>query len=357
MSSVSFAHNFPLSHFSHSLIAWQQQSGRHNLPWQQTDPYLVWVSEIMLQQTQVSTVLDYYPRFIIRFPSVQSLAEAPIDDVTALWAGLGYYSRARNLHHAAQQVCEEFGGTFPHTRTDLEHLKGVGRSTAAAIAAFAFKKRETILDGNVKRVLCRLFALYGNPQDKAFENSLWELAEQLLPEQAQDMPSYTQGLMDLGATVCTRSKPKCEACPMQSMCRAHEQDLTAELPVKKTSVQVKQMPVYWLCVIDEKQRILLAKRPVKGIWSQLYCPPMINVDEWTNWLFEHDIADEGLVYLPPIAHKLTHRAMNITAAILYSNEDLGMVKNGQFYDLQAALHLGLPKPLQNLLPHLLTELP
>ena len=144
---------------------------------------------------------------------------------------------------------------------------------------------------------------------------------------------------------------------MQSMCRAHEQDLTAELPVKKASVQVKQMPVYWLCVIDEEQRILLAKRPVKGIWSQLYCPPMINVDEWTNWLFEHDIADEGLVYLPPIAHKLTHRAMNITAAILYSNEDLGMVKNGQFYDLQAALQLGLPKPLQNLLPHLLTELP
>ena len=355
MSLESFALNWPLSHFSHTLIAWQQQSGRHNLPWQQTDPYLVWVSEIMLQQTQVSTVLDYYPRFIAHFPDVQTLADAPIDDVTALWAGLGYYSRARNLHHAAQQVRDEFAGTFPHERTELESLKGIGRSTAAAIAAFAFKQRETILDGNVKRVLCRLFARYGNPQDKAFENSLWALAEQLLPEQAQDMPSYTQGLMDLGATVCTRSKPKCDICPMQTLCLAHERGLTAELPVKKASVVVKQMPVYWLCIIDSKQRIYLEKRPVKGIWSQLYCPPMVDVDLWPAWLHEHETEPEQLQYLSPIAHKLTHRAMSITAAILHSDAVETLTHNGQFYDLQAALKLGLPKPLQTLLPHLLTK--
>ena len=356
MSLESFALNVPLSHFSHTLIAWQQQCGRHNLPWQQTDAYLVWVSEIMLQQTQVSTVLDYYPRFIARFPDVQALADAPIDDVTALWAGLGYYSRARNLHHAAEQVCDDFGGVFPRQRQQLETLKGVGRSTAAAIAAFAFQERETILDGNVKRVLCRLFALYGNPQDKAFENSLWDLAEQLLPAAPADMPSYTQGLMDLGATVCTRSKPKCKLCPMQKICLAYERDLTAELPVKKASVKVKQMPVYWLCVIDKQQRIFLEKRPVSGIWSQLYCPPMVEVDSWPTWLAERDIAAESLQYLDPIAHKLTHRAMSITIAIARSNGDIALTDSGQFYALQAALKLGLPKPLHNILPQLLTQL-
>ena len=169
--------------FSERLIRWQKQYGRHHLPWQVKNPYCVWLSEIMLQQTQVATVLDYYPRFLEKFPTVQALAAAPQDEVLSLWAGLGYYSRARNLHKAAQQVVEQFGGTFPSERKDLETLCGVGRSTAAAICAFAFNRRETILDGNVKRVLCRVFARDGNPQDKKFENSLWTLAESLLPSE------------------------------------------------------------------------------------------------------------------------------------------------------------------------------
>lgn len=226
--------NTPTS-FARRLIDWQRQHGRHDLPWQVKDPYSVWLSEIMLQQTQVATVLDYYPRFLTKFPTVQSLAAAPQDEVLSLWAGLGYYSRARNLHKAAQQVVGQFGGIFPSERKDLETLCGVGRSTAAAISAFAFNRRETILDGNVKRVLCRVFAQDGNPQDKKFENSLWTLAESLLPSENTDMPAYTQGLMDLGATVCKRTKPLCHQCPMADICEAKKQNRIDELPRKKTA--------------------------------------------------------------------------------------------------------------------------
>ena len=203
----------PAPTFSERLIRWQKAHGRHHLPWQVRHAYNVWLSEIMLQQTQVATVLDYYPRFIAHFPTVRSLAEAGQDEVLGLWAGLGYYSRARNLHKAAKQVVGDFGGEFPSARQELEKLCGVGRSTAAAIAAFAFHRREAILDGNVKRVLCRVFARDGNPADKKFENGLWDLAESLLPEANEDMPAYTQGLMDLGATVCKRTKPLCIQCP------------------------------------------------------------------------------------------------------------------------------------------------
>ncbi len=205
-------HHFP--DFAEKLVAWQREHGRHDFPWQVRDPYAVWLSEIMLQQTQAATVRDYFLRFIRELPTVRDLAAVPQDTVLALWAGLGYYSRARNLHAAAQQIMDEFGGQFPQTREEWQRLKGVGRSTAAAVTAFVFHARETILDGNVKRVLCRIFAQDGDPKSPAFERSLWALAEQLLPENAADMPAYTQGLMDLGATVCTRSKPKCGDCPM-----------------------------------------------------------------------------------------------------------------------------------------------
>lgn len=358
MSSVSFAHDLPLSEFANILIAWQKHSGRHNLPWQTSHPYLVWVSEIMLQQTQVSTVLNYYPRFIERFPTVQSLAHANTDDVTALWAGLGYYSRARNLHTAAQQVCDHFNGMFPNTRQELETLKGVGRSTAAAISAFAYQQREAILDGNVKRVLCRLFALFGNPQDKQFERTLWQLAESLLPRNPNDMPAYTQGLMDLGATVCTRSQPKCPICPMQKYCQAHAQGLTLVLPERKPATVVKSMPVVWLCLIHQT-RIFLVKRPSSGIWSQLYCPPMFEPTEWTSVLKhlpELGFAIDALHVRPTINHKLTHRAMSITPYILEASHiPDNLPWQGVFYDVQDALALGIPKPLteclQNLLNH------
>ncbi|MGN7071848.1 A/G-specific adenine glycosylase, partial [Neisseria sp. P0001.S004] len=261
------------SSFARRLINWQRQHGRHDLPWQVKDPYCVWLSEIMLQQTQVATVLDYYPRFLAKFPTVQSLAAAPQDEVLSLWAGLGYYSRARNLHKAAQQVVGQFGGIFPSERKDLETLCGVGRSTAAAISAFAFNRRETILDGNVKRVLCRVFAQDGNPQDKKFENVLWTLAESLLPSENADMPAYTQGLMDLGATVCKRTKPLCHQCPMADICEARKQNRIDELPRKKTAPEVQTLPLYWLIIHNTDGALLLEKRPAKGIWGGLYCVP------------------------------------------------------------------------------------
>lgn len=355
MSSAPFAFNFPPKLFSEQLIQWQRLHGRHDLPWQQTDPYLIWISEIMLQQTQVATVLNYYPRFISAFPTVTHLAQASIDDVTALWAGLGYYSRARNLHHAAQQIMNELNGVFPQQREEIQKLKGIGRSTAAAICAFAFQQRETILDGNVKRVLCRLLALYGNPQDKAFDQRLWLIAEALLPEHAEDMPSYTQGLMDLGATVCTRSKPKCGACPMQNICLAHAQNLTAELPVRKAKTQVQLMPVHWLFIINSESNILLEKRPETGIWSQLYCPPMVDSEQWETFLQTHGINAEQLQTYTPITHKLTHRAMTITPCVWRSNKTIKTTNPSQFYPLQDALNLGLPKPVSVFLNQLNTH--
>ncbi|WP_171461125.1 A/G-specific adenine glycosylase [Vitreoscilla sp. C1] len=348
MSSESFSFNLNKAVFSTTLLKWQRQHGRNDLPWQQRNPYLVWVSEIMLQQTQVKTVLDYYPRFTARFPDVHTLAQAHSDDVTALWAGLGYYSRARNLHHAAKQVVQDFNGQFPSERESLQQLKGVGRSTAAAISAFAFHQRETILDGNVKRVLCRIFAQFGNPQDKAFENQLWTLAESLIPQHPQDMPAYTQGLMDLGATVCTRSKPKCTQCPMQKGCEAYAKNLTDVLPQRKTPVKIQELPLKWLCLINQKQEIWLHKRPESGIWSQLYCVPSIDESAWLPYLQKHSLHETAMTALAPITHKLTHRHMRITPYILHTNSERiqQMHIDGQFYSLQDALKLGLPKPLQ-----------
>src|SRR6202047_2289814 len=204
------------SGFAARLIAWQRQHGRHDLPWQNTrDPYRIWLSEIMLQQTQVSTVIPYYARFLTRFPDVAALAAAPLDDVMALWAGLGYYSRARNLHRCAQAVAGEHGGAFPGSVDALAALPGIGRSTAAAIAAFAFGARATILDGNVKRLLARVFGIDGFPGEKRVENTMWTLAESLLPDGGHtgEVTAYTQGLMDLGATLCVRGKPDCARCP------------------------------------------------------------------------------------------------------------------------------------------------
>lgn len=302
-----------VSAFAPKVVAWQRKAGRHGLPWQVANPYAVWVSEVMLQQTQVATVLGYYPRFMAAFPDVAALAAAPEDEVLALWAGLGYYSRARNLHAAAGQVMAEFSGEFPRYRLDLERLKGVGRSTAAAIASLAYQQREAILDGNVKRVLCRAFALAGLPQDKAFERQLWALAEELLPENHADMPAYTQGLMDLGATVCTRSSPRCEVCPLAEDCLAKQEDKIAQLPLKKQAVAVKDVAFYWLIASNEKSEIWLAKRPNKGIWAGLYCVPEdTDWSELTRYMaaFGADEAEAKIGEL--FSHRLTHRRLLIT---------------------------------------------
>ena len=349
--------------FSERLIRWQKQHGRHGLPWQVKDPYCVWLSEIMLQQTQVATVLDYYPRFLEKFPTVQTLAAAPQDEVLSLWAGLGYYSRARNLHKAAGQVVRQFGGEFPQTRGQLETLCGVGRSTAAAICAFAFDRRETILDGNVKRVLCRVFARDGDPQDKKFENALWTLAESLMPSENADMPAYTQGLMDLGATVCKRTKPLCHQCPMADICEAKKQNRTAELPRKKTAAEVRTLPLYWLIVRNREGAILLEKRPSKGIWGGLYCVPCFEkLDDLSAFAAKFGTASEDgaspwddLSEQPALTHRLTHRLLMITPFEAQQWPSLGEIpcagnlSDGLWVAPENLADYGLPKPLQDYL--------
>ncbi|MBF0804419.1 MULTISPECIES: A/G-specific adenine glycosylase [unclassified Neisseria] len=336
--------------FATRLIRWQKQHGRHHLPWQVRDPYLVWLSEIMLQQTQVATVLDYYPRFTARFPTVAELAAAGQDEVLGLWAGLGYYSRARNLHKAARQVVETFGGVFPCEREKLETLCGVGRSTAAAIAAFAFHKREAILDGNVRRVLCRVFALDGGAADKKFEKQLWTLAESLLPERGGDMPAYTQGLMDLGATVCKRSKPLCGDCPMAGICRAKAQNLTAELPRKKSAPEVPTLPLFWLVMRRPNGAIWLEKRPPEGIWGGLYCVPCFNSPGSLYAAAAHfGLLSDGLEEQPAFTHRLTHRLLLITPFCAPVPDSLpGGLSDGLWADPHDS-GCGLPKPLHDFL--------
>ena len=263
--------------FSKKLITWHEVSGRSGLPWQgNRDPYAVWVSEIMLQQTQVATVLERYPRFMKRFPTVKKLASADIDEVLAEWAGLGYYSRARNLHACAQQVMQEFSGKFPSDPILLEQLKGIGRSTAGAIAAFAFHERAPILDANVKRILARLFAVDGVMQDKAVNDRLWQLANDLLPNQPKSMPVYTQALMDFGATWCTARKPVCmgveKKCPFAKECQANLSDQVLALPKKVVKIKSPEFDCDMLLVRSDNF-VLLQKRPSKAIWGGLWSLP------------------------------------------------------------------------------------
>ncbi|WP_082162744.1 A/G-specific adenine glycosylase [Neisseria bacilliformis] len=332
--------------FAARLIRWQKQHGRHNLPWHSRDPYRVWLSEIMLQQTQVSTVARYYPRFLAAFPTAAALAAAPEDQVLALWQGLGYYSRARNLHKAAKQIAAEHGGAFPQTRAGLETLSGVGRSTAAAIAAFAFGQRETILDSNVKRVLCRVFAREGDPSDKKFEQSLWTLAESLLPPDSADMPAYTQGLMDLGATVCTRAKPQCPACPMADVCLARRQGRTAELPRRKSTQPVPTLPLYWLVLRDPDGAVFLQKRPAKGIWGGLYCVPCFDtLEALHDAAAQHGVCSDGLEEQAALTHRLTHRLLLITPFATRCEGPSEKVSDSLWVPPQNLPTYGLPKPL------------
>jgi A/G-specific adenine glycosylase len=266
-----------IKHFATNLIAWHGKDGRQGLPWQSIrDPYAVWISEIMLQQTQVATVLERYPRFMKRFPTVKKLAAVPLDDVLAEWAGLGYYTRARNLHACAKQVMEEFGGKFPNDPVLLEQLKGIGRSTAGAIAAFAFHERAPILDANVKRILARLFGMDGAIQEKAVNDELWLLAKTLLPKKALDMPVYTQALMDFGATWCTSRKPIClsgaRKCPFEKECQANLSDQVLLLPRKVTKTKSPEFSCDIL-LLREGDSVLLQRRPEKAIWGGLWSLP------------------------------------------------------------------------------------
>jgi A/G-specific adenine glycosylase len=257
--------------FGPRLIAWQQQHGRHNLPWQGSrEPYRIWLSEIMLQQTQVETVIPYYTRFLTRFPDIATLAEASEDEVMPHWAGLGYYSRARNLHVAARRIVETYGGSFPQQIDRILELPGIGRSTAAAIAVFAFERRAAILDGNVKRVLARAFGIDGWPGEKTVEKRMWGLAEALLPQVG--IRVYTQGLMDLGASLCSRARPRCEACPFSDDCLANRQGRQSELPGARPKKALPDKATTML-ILRHGSEILLEKRPAPGIWGGLWSLP------------------------------------------------------------------------------------
>ncbi len=340
-----------MSDFADRLIAWHAHSGRHDLPWQNTtDPYRIWLSEIMLQQTQVSTVIPYYARFLARCPTLASLAEAPADDVMALWAGLGYYARARNLHACAKQVMAEFGGEFPQTPEQIATLPGIGRSTAAAIAAFAFGQRAAILDGNVKRVLCRVFGIEGFPGSVPVERKLWDLAEDLLPK--KEIQTYIQAQMDLGATVCVRGTPRCEHCPMAEICVANKTGRTADLPEarprKKPPVRSTQM-----AVVTDGERVLLVQRPPKGIWGGLLSLPEFESgmapDDWWQ-AFTGDVA-VTVSALPLLRHTFTHYVLDISP-VRFEVGDLGVVgelESGRVVSLVDAQGLGLPKPVSRIL--------
>ena len=252
-----------MSEFARKVVRWQRLHGRHDLPWQVRDPYRVWLSEVMLQQTRVDTVLPYFERFLGRFPDVGALARAPLGEVLRLWSGLGYYARARNLHAAARQVMRLHRGSFPRTVEELEELPGIGRSTAGAIVALAFGSRAPILDGNVKRVLARSFGVEGKPEQ-------WSQAEMLLPERS--IRAYTQGLMDLGATICKRDNPLCERCPVADGCVARRENRIDELPAPRKSKPIPVRNCSWL-VLRHEGRVLLERRPASGLWGGLWTFP------------------------------------------------------------------------------------
>ena len=295
--------------FSSRLIKWQRQYGRHDLPWQKTrDAYRIWLSEIMLQQTQVSSVVPYYTRFLLNFPTIESLAQAPLDRVLELWAGLGYYARARNLHRCAQVVAADCGGGFPKDPALIAELPGIGRSTAAAICVFAFGMRAAILDGNVKRVLARCFSIEGFPGASRTEKELWEIADSLLP--ARNIEAYTQGLMDLGATLCTRSKPFCAACPMHAICIARRQGRQAELPVARPK-KIRPERETTVLLLSDGKRILLERRPPKGIWGGLLTLPECTSGDAEAFARRHDCRVLETRQLPVLKHTFSHFCLNI----------------------------------------------
>jgi len=297
--------------FARRIVAWQRDHGRHDLPWQRSrDPYAIWVSEVMLQQTQVTAVIPYYLRFLERFPDIAALAAAPLDDVMRLWSGLGYYSRARNLHGAACVMSERHAAEFPRAVEDIAALPGIGRSTAAAIAALAFGERRAILDGNVKRVLCRYFGIEGDPATSAVERRLWSIAEALAP--ARDIEIYTQGLMDLGATVCIRRGAKCDACPVRPGCEALRSGRVDELPAPRVRKTLPERTTAMLLLLH-KGEILLEKRPPTGIWGGLWSLPEAEIDADPASICRDRFGAEPrqCTPLPALNHGFTHFRLRI----------------------------------------------
>jgi A/G-specific adenine glycosylase len=333
--------------FAARLVAWHKRHGRRGLPWQGSrDPYRVWLSEVMLQQTQVSAVIPYYERFLQRFPTVQTLAGASQDAVLRLWSGLGYYARGRNLHAAAKQIAAE--GRFPDTSDAIGRLPGVGRTTAAAIAAFAFGERAAILDGNVKRVIARCFGVDGWPGAPAVQERLWAIAETLLPR--RNIGTYTQALMDLGATVCTRSAPACDACPLESSCVALREGRVGELPQPRPRKAVPQKSTTWL-VLRQAGQVLLERRPGSGLWGGLWSFPECDHRDprvFCREVLNYDV--EAMRDLAPLQHGFTHFQLRIRPVVCdVRHAHLAESPGRLWLDLSDAREAAIPAPVRKVL--------
>lgn len=334
--------------FSNALLTWFDEHGRHDLPWQVSDdPYKVWVSEIMLQQTQVKTVLNYFDRFITRFPTVKDLGHASWDEVAPYWAGLGYYARARNLHKAAGFVAQK--GTFPQNLEEWIELPGIGPSTGGALMSLGLRKYGVIMDGNVKRVLSRFLAIEDDLSKPIHERAMWQIAEDLCPTKRNH--DYTQAIMDLGATVCTPKKPLCLYCPMQQHCKAHQQGLETELPFKKPkkAVPIKSAQVL---LIQCEDQWLWQQRPNSGLWGGLWCLPIIE----NSAEFEQKVQELGLEVIikkTEISHSFTHFTWLLEAICFEVNTDikehLAIELNGAWYSSQIATQMGIPTAMKKLI--------
>lgn len=330
------------------LLNWHRDHGRHDLPWQNTDDaYRIWVSEIMLQQTQVATVIPYYQRFMSQFPTILDLASADTDEVLHLWTGLGYYARARNLHKTAKAIRDDHNGVFPTEFEQVLALPGIGRSTAGAILAFSEKQHHAILDGNVKRVLARFYEVEGWYGQKSVENKLWELAEANTPKTNVD--TYTQAIMDFGATLCTRSRPKCEPCPLRPDCSAFASERVGELPHGKPKTTKPTKQTYMLLIKNGDGEFLLQQNPPSGIWGGLWCPPQVSELKTSNQIGE--ITVKKTEELPMLKHTFSHYHLEITpVACEVTKTHQSIAENSHvWYKLDSSKALGLAAPVIKLL--------
>ncbi len=337
--------------FAPALLRWFERDGRKDLPWQrERTPYRVWVSEIMLQQTQVGTVVGYYQRFMQRFPTVRELAAARADDVLHLWAGLGYYARARNLQRTAQIVVQRHGGEFPATLDGMMELPGIGRSTAGAILALARGDRHPILDGNVKRVLARYFAVAGYPGEAAVERQLWTLAEQCTPHES--VADYTQAIMDLGATVCTRANPLCLLCPVNAGCVARRNDSQREHPAPRPR-KTRPQRAAWVLLAQRGSKVLLERRPPSGIWGGLWCLPEFPTREHAAlWCSEHLVAASAGLPGKSLRHAFRHVAYELRPLAVHCAGKAPALRDDdryRWYDTAQPAAVGVPKPVATLL--------
>lgn len=338
--------------FSDTLLQWFDKYGRHDLPWQHPrTPYRVWLSEIMLQQTQVATVIPYFEKFLLRFPDLHSLANAKLDDVVTLWAGLGYYTRARNLHRTAIICAENHKGELPITLDELIALPGIGRSTAAAILSQAHDQAFAILDGNVKRTLSRYFGITGWPGLPLVEKELWELSEKLLPEKRN--ADYTQAIMDFGATLCTRSKPRCTECPFSGSCVANLENRVSELPQKKPGKKIPTRHTLMLVLLNNQDEVLLSRRPAKGVWSGMWSlPEVTQLDEAQILIQQKASSSTTPVELAEFQHTFSHYHLMIKPFIwrdLKAKHRIGDDDSARWQALSALDSVGLPAPVKKLL--------